>query len=425
MTVGEAGERQVIARVRARVPASPAFVVVGIGDDAAVLEPPRNRLDVVTTDAAVEGVHFDRRFMDAGRDRAPRARRQPQRPRRDGGRAADGAALADAAGRAAAGGAGRAARRLPGAGGPDRHPPGRRQRHAVAGAAGDRRDRVRHGQAAEGADPLGRTGRATSCSCRARWAAPRPAWPGCSRIEARTTPSDPAVADAVARFLRPEPRLRLGLLAGRTRAASAAMDLSDGLADAVRQLAEASGTGARIEAAALPVHPGVAAVARRRGRGARDGPRRRRGLRAAPRGAPAGRPALRRGRPAGPAAGHPDRRPDARRGRADAGHAGRRSADSRGFRALSGPDRRRFRARPVIAGGCARLHPGFAFRGSIRRRVAYASRVPRAAPGSQAPRGPSRPDHRPGACKTGRPLFVSPALCPGALGHDLWCCHAR
>jgi thiamine-monophosphate kinase len=29
----------------------------------------------------------------------------------------------------------------------------------------------------------------------------------------------------------------------------------------VRQLSEASGTGARIEAAALPVHPGVAAVA--------------------------------------------------------------------------------------------------------------------------------------------------------------------
>jgi thiamine-monophosphate kinase len=65
MTVGEIGERQVIARVRARVPAAPGFVVVGIGDDAAVLEPARNRLDVVTTDAAVEGVHFDRRYMDA------------------------------------------------------------------------------------------------------------------------------------------------------------------------------------------------------------------------------------------------------------------------------------------------------------------------------------------------------------------------
>ena len=33
------------------------------------------------------------------------------------------------------------------------------------------------------------------------------------------------------------------------------MDLSDGLADAVRQVAAASGTGARIDAAAIPVHP--------------------------------------------------------------------------------------------------------------------------------------------------------------------------
>jgi thiamine-monophosphate kinase len=38
------------------------------------------------------------------------------------------------------------------------------------------------------------------------------------------------------------------------------MDLSDGLGDAVRQLADASGAGARIDAAALPVHPGVAAL---------------------------------------------------------------------------------------------------------------------------------------------------------------------
>ena len=64
MTVGEAGERAVIAHIRARVPAAPPFVVIGIGDDAAVVEPARNRVDVVTTDAAVEGVHFDRRFME-------------------------------------------------------------------------------------------------------------------------------------------------------------------------------------------------------------------------------------------------------------------------------------------------------------------------------------------------------------------------
>lgn len=33
------------------------------------------------------------------------------------------------------------------------------------------------------------------------------------------------------------------------------MDLSDGLADAVTQIAHASGTGARIDAAALPLNP--------------------------------------------------------------------------------------------------------------------------------------------------------------------------
>jgi thiamine-monophosphate kinase len=36
------------------------------------------------------------------------------------------------------------------------------------------------------------------------------------------------------------------------------MDLSDGLGDAVHQVAEASGTGARLDAAAVPVHPAAA-----------------------------------------------------------------------------------------------------------------------------------------------------------------------
>lgn len=45
------------------------------------------------------------------------------------------------------------------------------------------------------------------------------------------------------------------MLLGRNRAASACMDLSDGLGDAVRQVAEASGTGALIDAAALPIDP--------------------------------------------------------------------------------------------------------------------------------------------------------------------------
>jgi thiamine-monophosphate kinase len=59
----------------------------------------------------------------------------------------------------------------------------------------------------------------------------------------------------IARHLRPEPRVRLGIAIGRAKAARAAMDLSDGLADAVEQVATASGVGVRIDAAALPIDP--------------------------------------------------------------------------------------------------------------------------------------------------------------------------
>ena len=55
------------------------------------------------------------------------------------------------------------------------------------------------------------------------------------------------------RHRRPAPRLRIGAILGRTRTATACMDLSDGLADAVSAIAKASGTGAIIDAAALPI----------------------------------------------------------------------------------------------------------------------------------------------------------------------------
>jgi thiamine-monophosphate kinase len=57
------------------------------------------------------------------------------------------------------------------------------------------------------------------------------------------------------RYLYPEPRVRFGQLAARNRAASACVDLSDGLADAVHRLAEASGVGAIVEDNALPIDP--------------------------------------------------------------------------------------------------------------------------------------------------------------------------
>jgi thiamine-monophosphate kinase len=266
MTVGEAGERQVIAHVRARVPASPAFVVVGIGDDAAVLEPARNRLDIVTTDAAVEGVHFDRRFMDAGAigHRVLAANLSDlaamgAEPRTallslilpDDLPLADLDTMLDAFLALAA----RTGTHLVG-GNVTRSPGPLVIDVTVSGTAKRRKVLTRAG--GRPGDALFVSGSVGGAAAGLAWlqhAGPVPGGPG-----GHTPAADPAIADAVARFLRPEPRLRLGLLAGRTRAASAAMDLSDGLADAIRQLAAASGTGARIDATALPVHPGVAAV---------------------------------------------------------------------------------------------------------------------------------------------------------------------
>jgi thiamine-monophosphate kinase len=63
--------------------------------------------------------------------------------------------------------------------------------------------------------------------------------------------------DCVTRFLQPEPRIRLGQLLAKSGVVSACVDLSDGLADAVQQMASASRVGAIVEADEIPV-PGVA-----------------------------------------------------------------------------------------------------------------------------------------------------------------------
>jgi thiamine-monophosphate kinase len=67
------------------------------------------------------------------------------------------------------------------------------------------------------------------------------------------------VEHCVKRCLYPEPRVRLGLLLARNRAATACMDLSDGLGEAVHQLAAASAVGAVIDASKLPIEPGARA----------------------------------------------------------------------------------------------------------------------------------------------------------------------
>ena len=73
----------------------------------------------------------------------------------------------------------------------------------------------------------------------------------------RGTPVEHAADRCVDRYRRPEPRTRFGLMLGRNRAARACIDLSDGLADGVRQIGEASGLGAIIDADAVPIEEGA------------------------------------------------------------------------------------------------------------------------------------------------------------------------
>ena len=61
-SVSDLSERELIARIHARLPSAPDWMVVGVGDDAAVVEPARNRLEVLSVDAVVDGVHFNRAF---------------------------------------------------------------------------------------------------------------------------------------------------------------------------------------------------------------------------------------------------------------------------------------------------------------------------------------------------------------------------
>ncbi len=59
----------------------------------------------------------------------------------------------------------------------------------------------------------------------------------------------------IARQTRPTPRVECGALLGEDRLASAMIDLSDGLASDLAHLCAASGVGAHIEAAQLPIEP--------------------------------------------------------------------------------------------------------------------------------------------------------------------------
>jgi thiamine-monophosphate kinase len=272
-SVADIGERALIERIRARIPLPPSWVIVGIGDDGAVIEPERNLLEVITTDALVEGVHFDRAFCGPA----------------DIGHKALAVNLSDLAAMGAAPRAALLSLMLPAdlavadvdslldgmlalaersrislVGGNISRSPGPLSVDVTVTGSVHRRRILTRGGARAGDEiyVTGTIGGAAAGLRALQHAALQsahdtnalPLGQGNARARGANAEMEP-LAEGIRRYLRPEPRLRFGMLLGRNRAARACIDLSDGLADGVRQIAQASGVGAVIDAHALPIQP--------------------------------------------------------------------------------------------------------------------------------------------------------------------------
>jgi thiamine-monophosphate kinase len=241
----------------------PSWVVLGPGDDAAVIRPVRGAFDVFTTDAQIDGVHFDRRFVPADAI----------------GHRALAVNLSDLAAMGASPRAALLSLALPAtlevetfdqllrglltlaaahgvilAGGNITYTPGPLMLDVTAiGAVRPRRLLARSG--ARAGDDVYVTGTLGDAAV------------GLQRLlEACRTGTTLTDGPGVERYLRPEPRVRAGMLLGRNRAASSCMDVSDGLADCARQVAEASDVGMTIDASTIPVAKDVREWEERMGR---------------------------------------------------------------------------------------------------------------------------------------------------------------
>lgn len=245
------------------MPASPDWVLTGIGDDAAVLAPARGMVEVVTADALVEGVHFRREWSSpadighkalavnlsdlAAMGATPRAALlsltlPPAFPLDDFDALLDGFLVLAAL------------TKTPLVGGNlTRSTGGLHIDVTLTGAVRARRVLRRSG--ARPGDRLFVTGRLGAAAAGLAALMAGAAALMNERSSGASAPESAPGADCLTAHRRPSPRLRTGIVVANNRSASACMDLSDGLADAVQQVCEASGCGADVDPTKVPVHP--------------------------------------------------------------------------------------------------------------------------------------------------------------------------
>jgi thiamine-monophosphate kinase len=255
VNISDLTERELVARIQQHLPPPPPWMVIGIGDDAAVVEPERNRLEVLSVDAIVEGVHFDRRFT----------------PPEAIGHRALAVNLSDLAAMGAEPRLALLSMALPPTLSCDNFD---RITAGIAALAARFKLHVAGGNLTQSAGSPGPIvidvtvmGTVKRRQVLTRSGA-RPgdevyvsgAIGGAAEGLRLLTNAPSAAGHLINRYLYPEPRVRLGLLLGRNRAASACVDLSDGLADGVRQIAAASGVGITIDAAAIPIEEGLQSI---------------------------------------------------------------------------------------------------------------------------------------------------------------------
>jgi thiamine-monophosphate kinase len=282
-TVAGCSERELIARVRAHLPPTPPWVLVGIGDDAAVVEPERNRVEVLTVDASVDGVHFDRALAPpdaighralavnlsdlAAMGAAPRLALlsmalPPTLPLADFDGIVGGfAALASRHGVQVVGGN---LTRTPGPLTIDVTVIGTVKRRQALTRSGARPgDDIYVSGTIGGAAAGLRLLQSSVGSAQSALVSHQSSVVSHQSSAGPTTETDDWRLTTA--YLRPEPRLALGIHLARNKAASACMDLSDGLSDGLEQVAEASGVGMTIDGDALPIDAAARAIFAARG----------------------------------------------------------------------------------------------------------------------------------------------------------------